>query len=162
MRNDNYTIISLLTRIHLVVVRLPSERSLSRLMCSSIQRSFPLPVSLSSRYCLREEKASALVAAGGANGLPRLRWPSGFREVVETTVLPPVGGGRPSSVRVRFPAVASSSWNKVLPRSPPPRWCSTPASVASPWRWCSRRGAPVQESSAGDSSIQREGEFVGF
>jgi len=43
---------------------------------------------LSSRYCLREEKASAPVAAGGAGGLPRLRWPSGLCEVVETAVLP--------------------------------------------------------------------------
>lgn len=74
---------------------------------------------LTSRYCLREEKASAPVAAGGAGGLPRLRWPSGLCEVVETAVLPPVGSGRPSNVRVRFPAAAAASWNKVLPRSPP-------------------------------------------
>jgi hypothetical protein len=67
---------------------------------------------LSSSYCLREAKASAPVSAGGAGGLPRLRWPSRLREVVETAVLLPVGGGDPSSSRVRFPAAASRRWRR--------------------------------------------------
>ena len=97
-----------------------------------------------------------------AGGLLHLRWPFGLREVVETAVLPPVGGGT-SSFRVRFlVAAAAASRNKVLPWSPPPRWCSTSAPAASLWRWCSRCRALVQELSASDSSIQREGEFVGF
>ena len=42
-----------------------------------------------------------------AGGLPRLRWPMGLHEAVETAGLLPVGGEGPSSSRVRFPATWS-------------------------------------------------------
>ena len=52
---------------------------------------------------LREAKGGARVVAGQASGLPRLRWPSGLCDVMETVA--PVGGVGPCSVRVRFPVL---------------------------------------------------------
>jgi hypothetical protein len=55
-------------------------------------------------------------AAGGAGGLPRLRWPSGLREVVKTVGLSPFGGLGPSRSRLGFLAVASRRrrWRRCL------------------------------------------------
>ena len=98
-------------------------------------------------------------------GLLHLRWPFGLREVVETAVLLPVGGGTPSSSRVRvmFPATAAAaSRNKVLSSSPSPRRCSTPVPAASSWRRVSPRGVPVHESVGGGSLSSRGDGGAGF
>jgi hypothetical protein len=61
---------------------------------------------------LREVIVSAPVYVGGGGGLPRLRWPSGLCEVVETAGLSLVGGVGPSSSRSRFSATASRWWRR--------------------------------------------------
>jgi hypothetical protein len=56
---------------------------------------------------LRGVTSSVLFSAGGAGGLPRLRWPSGLREVVKTVGLSPVGDLGPSRSRLGFSVAAS-------------------------------------------------------
>ena len=57
----------------------------------------------SSPQQLRAAEKCASVSAGGDGGLPRLRWPSGLRDAVETAGHSPVGGGTSRS-RVSVPA----------------------------------------------------------
>ena len=107
----------------------------------SLSRTLP------SSYYLRGARASDLVPAGGAGGLPHLRWPPGLREVLETAVLLPVGGGGPGWPRVRvwFPAAASRRRRHQGIRSSRSlsRLAGTPL-------WCRRRarggGSPHVES----------------
>jgi hypothetical protein len=53
-------------------------------------------------------KRGVAVSAGGADGLPHLRWPSGRGEVAETAALSPVGGVGPSRSRFWCPVAAAS------------------------------------------------------
>jgi hypothetical protein len=103
------------------------------------------------------QSREATVSAGGAGGLPCLRWPSGFCEVLETAGLLLFGGVGPSRSRVRFSTAVSR--NKVLSLSFPSWWCSAPVPSTRAWRWDSLRGSLIQESVAGDSS---GGEFSGL
>ena len=103
----------------------------------SLSRTLP------SSYYLRGARASDLVPAGG---LPHLRWPPGLREVLETVVLLPVGGGGPGWPRVRvwFPAAASRQWRRRRQGiKSSPRWYSAPVPAASSWRRVSLCGVSV-------------------
>ena len=78
---------------------------------------------------LTEGKKGDLVAVGGDGGLPRLRWPPGHREVVETAALSPavrvVCRLRPRVSRFGFPGDAGEAeaaalcWNKSSRTLPP-------------------------------------------